>query len=321
MAQRKPAPRPANQSAPRPSGKRNRNRQPQAPVVDQRLPSATLIAWISVGAVLLLVVGLVVVKITKSPATPASASSPNSASSSARVVEPLSAATVAAIADLPISPRPIPPSPVSDPAATAASTPTLTASVNGHALPEVFYYGAEWCPYCGAERWALASALSRFGTFSGLQSMYSSPTDYAPNTPTITFAHATYSSPYLAFSAVEAYTDTPAPGKTPPYVPLDHLNASQKKIIARYDKGKSFPFVDLANRYTQTGSAFDPSSLAGLTTDQVAAQLTTSLPAAQSIRAAANDLTAQLCVITHGQPGSVCQNKAIVALAKQLHLK
>ena len=33
--------------------------------------------------------------------------------------------------------------------------------------PEVLYMGGEYCPYCAAERWAMAAALSRFGTLSG----------------------------------------------------------------------------------------------------------------------------------------------------------
>ena len=34
--------------------------------------------------------------------------------------------------------------------------------------PEIFYEGAEPCPYCAAERWAFIIALARFGTWSGL---------------------------------------------------------------------------------------------------------------------------------------------------------
>ena len=30
--------------------------------------------------------------------------------------------------------------------------------------PEVLYIGAEYCPYCAAERWSMVVALSRFGT-------------------------------------------------------------------------------------------------------------------------------------------------------------
>ena len=35
--------------------------------------------------------------------------------------------------------------------------------------PEFLYIGAGYCPYCGAERWAIIVALSRFGSFSKLK--------------------------------------------------------------------------------------------------------------------------------------------------------
>ena len=31
-------------------------------------------------------------------------------------------------------------------------------------LPEMLYMGAEYCPFCAAERWAMVMALSKFGT-------------------------------------------------------------------------------------------------------------------------------------------------------------
>ena len=40
--------------------------------------------------------------------------------------------------------------------------------------PEMLYMGAEYCPYCAAERWSMIVALSRFGTFSGLSTVHSS---------------------------------------------------------------------------------------------------------------------------------------------------
>src|SRR5271166_6919650 len=49
--------------------------------------------------------------------------------------------------------------------------------------PEILYVGAEYCPYCAAERWALTVALSRFGTFSNLHLIHSSNADIYPNTP------------------------------------------------------------------------------------------------------------------------------------------
>jgi len=71
-----------------------------------------------------------------------------------------------------------------------------TALTGATGKPEVLYIGAEYCPYCAAERWALIVALGRFGTFSGLQTTTSSSTDIYPNTPTFTFRGATYTSDF-----------------------------------------------------------------------------------------------------------------------------
>ncbi len=37
--------------------------------------------------------------------------------------------------------------------------------------------GAEYCPFCAAQRWAMVNAFSRFGTFTGLTTTHSSSTD------------------------------------------------------------------------------------------------------------------------------------------------
>src|ERR1022692_1312734 len=65
--------------------------------------------------------------------------------------------------------------------------------------PEVVFVGAQYCPYCAAERWALAVALSRFGAFSGLQLIRSSSTEVYPNTATLSFYRSSYSSKRLVF--------------------------------------------------------------------------------------------------------------------------
>src|SRR4051812_13557607 len=69
--------------------------------------------------------------------------------------------------------------------------------------PKVLYVGAEYCPFCAAQRWPLIVALSRFGTFTGLAETHSSGTDVYRNTPTLTFKNVTYTSTYLTFTAVE----------------------------------------------------------------------------------------------------------------------
>ena len=51
----------------------------------------------------------------------------------------------------------------------------------------MLYYGAEYCPYCAAERWAIAAALSRFGTWSNLKITASSHTDVYAETHTFSY--------------------------------------------------------------------------------------------------------------------------------------
>ena len=82
------------------------------------------------------------------------------------------------------------------------SAPPLTSA----GKPEVLYIGAEYCPYCATERWAMAVALSRFGTFSGLHGIHSSSTDVYASTPTLTFYKSRYTSKYLTFTPVEEET-------------------------------------------------------------------------------------------------------------------
>ena len=50
---------------------------------------------------------------------------------------------------------------------TAPPTTISGAALTSGGKPEMLYIGAEYCPYCAAERWAMIVALSRFGTFSG----------------------------------------------------------------------------------------------------------------------------------------------------------
>ena len=76
-----------------------------------------------------------------------------------------------------------PATPVTPPVKIAGQ-PALTS----HGRPELIYVGAEYCPFCAAERWPLAVALGRFGTFSRLGLTESAPFPEAyPLTPTFTF--------------------------------------------------------------------------------------------------------------------------------------
>ena len=144
----------------------------------------------------------------------------------------------------------------------------------------MLYIGAEYCPYCAAERWAMVVALSRFGTLSGLGLMHSAAEDGAgqaepyPNTATWTFAHASYASKYLTFTPVETYTNVPDPA-TGFYTPLQTLTAEQQALLTKYDSanGGAIPFIDYGNKYLTVGASYDPGVLAGLTWNQIAADL------------------------------------------------
>jgi hypothetical protein len=192
------------------------------------------------------------------------------------------------------------PSSVAPPAAITG-TPL---SLNGK--PEVLYIGGEFCPFCAAERWSLILALSHFGTFSGLEYMQSSRTDTDPNTPTFTFANATYTSQYITFVPVEEFNRV---GQT-----VATLSAGESSLYSQYGTCASsggsggIPFIDIANAYfVNCGAQFSLPQIAGENWTQVSAQLDDphSL-VAQEIDGAADTLIAAICNVDGGQPSSVC---------------
>jgi hypothetical protein len=179
---------------------------------------------------------------------------------------------------------------------------TDTPLTNG-GKPEVFYLGAEFCPYCAAERWPIVLALLQFGSFTGLTESHSSAIDTNPNTPTFSFHGATYSSPYLSFVGVETTTNQPQGNF---YAPLDKPTAAQEALLEKYTQGY-IPFVDFGARFIIKAPQYDGKILAGLTVEQVAAAVPDlSKPIGQAIEAsAAHDVTA-LCQLTGGKPANVC---------------
>lgn len=177
------------------------------------------------------------------------------------------------------------------------------------------YIGGQFCPFCAAERWALAAAVSRFGTLSGLSLIHSSPADTDPSTPTLSFEHTRYTSRYLAFVPVEWLGQAADPGTPFGHVYLQRPTAQQQALFARYGGG-SIPFVDIGNRYFLPQVQYDPAALAGLSWTQVAAAMhDPSSPVARDIDGAANVITAAICTLTQGQPGGVCQSAGVRAAA------
>ena len=181
--------------------------------------------------------------------------------------------------------------------------------------PVVLYIGAEYCPFCAAERWPLVTALSRFGTFTDLGATHSATNDVYPNTPTFSFHRAKYSSKYIALQSVELYGNRPVKGK---YKPLEKPTAQQDALIRKYDPKGTIPFIYFGT-YLQTDASYNPQILAGMTMPQVG-QAVGDINTDQSVAilGSANQLTAAICAETGGRPASVCSTPGVTAAAKHL---
>jgi Domain of unknown function (DUF929) len=191
----------------------------------------------------------------------------------------------------------------------AVTAPALTQS----GKPRIVYIGAEYCPYCATERWAMVAALSRFGTFGGLRTTQSSSTDVFPETQTFSFHGSTFTSPYLVFTPVE--TDTTH----------TKLTAEESQLVATYDvppytsSAGAIPFLYFGGKYVSVGATYDPSVLQGRSANDIAAALSDPTSAiAQGAIGAANGLTAAVCSITGNQPAAVCSDPVIRSLAGSL---
>ena len=178
-------------------------------------------------------------------------------------------------------------------------TTLKSASLTQNGKPKILYVGAEWCPYCAAQRWVMAVALSRFGTFSHLGEVYSAADD--GDIPSLSFHGATYTSDYLDFDANEVQDRN--------HNTLDKLSAADSALYKAYATG--FPFIDVAGKYL-VGAMYDPELLSGMDQAQVAAALKDpSSQVAQAIDGSANVLTATLCGLTGDKPANVCNSTGV----------
>lgn len=186
---------------------------------------------------------------------------------------------------------------------------TLLTGAGGK--PEMFYAGAEWCPYCAAERWAMVVALGHFGTFSGLHFTTSSSSDVFPDTHTLSFAGSTYTSSYVDFVPVELEDRN--------HNALQSPTSQQQALMSTYDPNGSIPFIDIGNQYTMVGQGVPPNSLQGLSWQQIASALSdANSPVTKAIVGQANYLTAAICKLPGASSAPICSNPTISQIASQL---
>ncbi|PWT78699.1 MAG: hypothetical protein C5B60_00790 [Chloroflexi bacterium] len=193
----------------------------------------------------------------------------------------------------------------------SSSFPRVPILRNGSGKPIFLYIGAEYCPYCAAERWAMVIALSRFGTFSNLHIISSSATDVFANTPTFTFYKSTYTSSYIDFQPVEVQDRNGNP--------LETMTSAQSQLFNKYNSGQSYPFLNFGNQYIAIGASYNNTVLSDQDWQSIAKLLANpNSPVTQSIVGTANYMTAAICQITGNKPANVCTAAPIPAIEKTI---
>lgn len=282
-----------------------------------------MIAWGAVGLVVVIVAVLILVKVSAGggPTT-----------NSHQAVVPASPALVHEISTVPTSVFDeigvgIPSELEGDPPIVLSGQPPL--ALDGRS-PTMMYLGAEYCPFCAAERWGMAVALARFGTWRGLDTTASGLDD--GDFSTLSFRTATLTSSYIHFVPIESCTNLVAPSSDScgGYRPLQSPTTAEAAVLGKYaassfvphdTQGIDFPFIDVDNRVLFSGSSYQPGVLAGLSQGEIAAGLTTpSDPVTQSIVGTANYIAASVCAGTGGAPIAVCRSSGVEDASRALKL-
>jgi hypothetical protein len=246
-----------------------------------------LAAIAAVAAALAVVVTLVTVKLTSTPVRLVASES----QASAVIVRQVTTVPAAVLT------RVSPGQAITPLQTVQTSDPPLT--IGGK--PAIVFVSEESCPFCAAERWSLAVALSHFGTWSHLGTTTSSATDVYPNTATLSFRTAHYQSTELTLRTTELADNAGHPLQA--QTPLD------TRLIAAFDvppyvnsadQSGAVPFLDIANRYILAGAQYTPQVLAGLSATQIASQLgNPSSPVAQAIDGSAQVIIAAINQVLH----------------------
>jgi thiol-disulfide isomerase/thioredoxin len=297
-----PGPRPAN----RPLTKKQRRNQAAARSVSlsHRPPwqSPTVITSVSVGIVAVVLIIIVVLNQVGNGGTGAAAV-PISSTVSSVLLHP-NASVVSTVGS-------------GGQAGGMVRLPGDTVLKDKSGKPMIVYVGAEYCPFCAAERWSIVYWLSQFGTFKGLTQLQSSSTDVDPNTDTVTFHNVTYTSSVIDFSHTELLDRNQNTLETP--------TSQVESIFTKYDtppyttQAQGFPFVDIGGLYVLYSTSYDPALLKGLTWDQIANKLKDpNDPVTKAIVGNANIMTAATCIATGDQPASVCSSSTIQAIEPTL---
>ena len=273
-------------------------------------------AWGAVAVILVGVVVLVVLALTGPPRTPG-------------VVHRVATSSdvIAAMAKVPESVFDSVGVTAPDSALTAPRVLTGQPPLSSTGKPEVLFIGADYCPFCGAERWPLIVALSRFGHFTSLHNMQSAQLSVFSDLQTFSFVGSAYTSRYVAFTGVELYSG--AADIDGAFTRIARLTPTESAMLARYGAGPttgsgpaSYPFVDIDNTMVTSTAGFSPAIIVGQSQSAIVAALSQpDSPIGEAIVSSANYLTAGICLATDQQPQSVCSSRGVRTAAQALGVR
>ena len=151
------------------------------------------------------------------------------------------------------------------------------AALTANGKPEMLYMGAEYCPYCAAERWAMIVALSRFGTFSGLATMHSAvgergrPGRALPEHADLDVRHGQVHQQVPDVhpgrdadqhpGQVDRHLHQPADADQGPAGADEQV---RRPAVRPSGSNGAIPFIDFGNKYVITGASYNPEVLSGL---------------------------------------------------------
>ncbi len=175
----------------------------------------------------------------------------------------------------------------------------------------VFFMGAGFCPYCASERWAIITALSKFGTWEGILEDSSAGHDEKYlNIPTLSFARAKYDSKFIEFIGRETADRN--------FEPLQELDDKDYQILDTFNPDQIIPFLLIDGQFMQVGSGYSPQLLEGLDHEKVRAALTDADSAVgKAIDSEANNIVAMICKSTGGK-AEVCSSENIRSLIAKI---
>ncbi|MBV8218902.1 MAG: DUF929 family protein [Solirubrobacterales bacterium] len=188
--------------------------------------------------------------------------------------------------------------------------------------PEIVDVALAWCPHCAANSWALAVALSRFGTLTGLGEVNTgtyfcnvaedpcnlNPLSCFPYTHGLSFFHAVYRSPYISFASIVLQDVN---GRN-----LQKPTRREEHSLSTVHLARTSPALDFAGAWGFGGSGYNPGVLAHMSWSQIAGSLAKPHnPVARKVDGLANLFSAAICRVTKDRPRSVCSSAGVRAAA------